>query len=120
MLRSRIQYRSGHPDRAAIASLVRRGQVDSEGSEQRHHDGKIDPLVRAARSLHLEQLLKVYAAADQRERPLLRPIIARKTEDIQKEADPQSRAALRAAMQNLMRKGAARQGSGSPRGVSMP
>jgi hypothetical protein len=76
--------------------------------------------VRAARPLHLEQLLNVYAAADQKERPLLRPIIARKTGDIQKEADPQRRAALRAALQSLMRRGTAGQDSGSRRSVAMP
>jgi hypothetical protein len=81
---------------------------------------KTDPLVRAARPLHLDQLLNVYADADQKERPLLRPIIAKKTGDDQKEMDPQRRAALRAALQSVLRKGPAGQNSGTRRGVAMP
>jgi hypothetical protein len=76
-------------------------------------------LVCVAPRHSLDQLLNVYAAADQKERPLLRPIIARKTGDIQKEADPQRRAALRAALQSLMRKGTAGNDSGSRRSVAM-
>jgi hypothetical protein len=81
---------------------------------------KTDPLVRAARPLHLDQILNVYADADENERRELRPIIARKTGDIQKEMDPQRRAALRAALQNALRKGSTAQESGSRRNVGMP
>lgn len=47
-------------------------------------------------------------------------IIARKSGDIQKEADPQRRAALKAALQSVMRRGTAGTDSGSRRSVSMP
>ena len=91
-----IQIRSGHPDRVAIENLVKRGQADPERSEQRHRDPKDESTgARRARQLHLDQGLNVYADADQKERPLLRPIIGRKTSDIQKEADPKRPAALR-------------------------
>jgi hypothetical protein len=115
-----IQYRNGHPDHAAIAKLVREGKLTQKEVNSAITTAKTDPLVRAARPLHLEQLLNVYAAADQKERPLLRPIIARKTGDIQKEADPQRRAALRAALQSLMRSGTTGKDSGSRRSVAMP
>ena len=115
-----IQYRSGHPDHAAIANLVREGKLTQKEVNSAITTAKTNPLVRAARPLHLDQLLNVYADADQKERPLLRPIIAKKTGDVQKEMDPQRRAALRAALQSVLRKGAAGQNSGTRRGVAMP
>jgi hypothetical protein len=115
-----IQYRNGHPDHAAIANLIREHKLTRKEVNSAITTAKTDPLVRAARPLHLDQLLNVYAAADQKERPLLRPIIARKTGDIQKEADPQRRAALRAALQSLMRRGNAGQQPGPRRPVAMP
>ena len=105
---------------AAIANLIREHKLTRKEVNSAITTAKTDPLVRAARPLHLDQLLNVYAAADQKERPLLRPIIARKTGDIQKEADPQRRAALRAALQSLMRRGTAGTDSGSRRSVVMP
>jgi hypothetical protein len=80
---------------------------------------KTDPLARAARPLHLDQLLNVYADADQTERRELRPIIVRKAGDVRKEMDPQRRAALRAALENVLRK-ATTQDTGSRRSVAMP
>ena len=115
-----IQYRSGHPDHAAIENLVKEGKLTQREVNSAIVTAKTDPLVRAARQLHLDQLLKVYANADQRERPLLRPIIGRKAGDVQKETDPPRRAALRAALQNALRKGPAAQDSGSRRTVAMP
>jgi hypothetical protein len=115
-----IQYRNGHPDHAAIANLIRERKLTQKEVNSAITTAKTEPLVRAGRPLHLDQLLNVYAAADQKERPLLRPIIARKTVDIRKGPDPQRRAALRTAIQNVLRKGAAGQDSGSRRGVAMP
>jgi len=115
-----IQYRSGHPDHAAIANLVREGKLTQKEVNSAITTAKTNPLVRAARPLHLDQLLNVYADADQKERPLLRPIIAKKTGDVQKEMDPQRRAALRAALQSVLRKGSPSQDSGSRRSVAMP
>ena len=74
----------------------------------------------AARPLHLDQLLNVYADADQQERRELRPILTRKAGDIQKEGDPQRRASLRAALQDALRKGSGAQGTASRRSVAMP
>jgi hypothetical protein len=81
---------------------------------------KTDPLVRAARPLHLDQLLNVYADADQQERRELRPILTRKAGDIQKEGDPQRRASLRAALQDALRKGSGAHGTASRRSIAMP
>ena len=115
-----MQYRSGHPDHAAIANLVREGKLTQKEVNSAITTAKTNPLVRAARPLHLHQLLNVYADADQKERPLLRPIIAKKTGDVQKEMDPQRRAALRAALQSVLRKGTAGQNAGTRRGIAMP
>jgi hypothetical protein len=76
--------------------------------------------VRAARPLHLDQLLNVYADANQTERRELRPIIVRKAGDVRKEIDPRRRAALRAALEEVLRRVSPGQGSGSQRSVSMP
>ena len=82
---------------------------------------KTDPLVRAARPLHLDQLLNVYADADQKERNELRPIILRKAGDVRKEMDPQRRAALRAALENVLgKRSSTTQDAGSRRSVAMP
>ena len=115
-----IQYRNGHPDHAAIENLVREGKLTQKEVNSAIATAKTDPLVRAARPLHLDQLLNVYADADQEERRELRPIIARKAGDVRKEMDPQRRAALRAALENVLRKGTAGQDSGSRRNVAMP
>ena len=63
-----IQYRSGHPDHAAIENLVREGKLTQKEVNSAITTAKTDPLVRAARPLHLDQLLNVYADADQKER----------------------------------------------------
>ena len=115
-----IQYRSGHPDHAAIANLVREGKLTQKEVNSAIVTAKTDPLVRAARPLHLDQLLNVYSDADQAERRELRPIIARKAGDVRKEPDPQRRAALRAALENVLRKGSATQDAASRRSVAMP
>jgi hypothetical protein len=115
-----IQYRNGHPDRAAIEGLVREGKLTQREVKSAITTAKTDPLVRAARPLHLDQILNVYADADENERRELRPVIARKTGDIQKEMGPQRRAALRAALQNALRKGSTAQDSGSRHNVGMP
>jgi hypothetical protein len=115
-----IQYRNGHPDHAAIENLVREGKLTQKEVNSAIATAKTDPLLRAARPLHLDQLLNVYAAANQAERRELRPVIARKGGDVRKETDPQRRAALRAALQNVLRRGNAGQDSGSRRNVAMP
>jgi hypothetical protein len=115
-----VQYRSGHPDRPAIENLVREGKLTQKEVNSAITTSKTDPLVHAARPLHLDQLLNVYADADQTERRELRPIIARKAGDVRKEMDPRRRAALRAALDEVLRRGAAGQDSGSRRSVSMP
>ena len=115
-----VQYRSGHPDRPAIENLVREGKLTQKEVNSAITTSKTDPLVRAARPLHLDQLLNVYADADQTERRELRPIIARKAGDVRKEMDPGRRAALRAALEEVLRRGSSGQDSGSRRGVSMP
>ena len=106
-----IQYRSGHPDHAAIENLVREGKLTQKEVNSAIATAKTDPLVRAARPLHLDQLLNVYADADQEERRDCARS-SRKAGDVQKEMDPQRRAALRAALQNVLRKGTAGQDSG--------
>ena len=57
-----IQYRNGHPDHAAIAKLVREGKLTQKEVNSAITTAKTNPLVRAARPLHLDQLLNVYAA----------------------------------------------------------
>jgi hypothetical protein len=105
-----IQYHSGHPDRQAIENLVKEGKLTQHEVNGAILLSKTDPLVRASRSLHLEQVLNVYAQADQREQHLLRPIIQHKVGEIQKEMDPQKRASLRVALSNVLH--------GQPAGVS--
>ena len=100
-----VQYRSGHPDRAAIEDLVRAGKLTQKEVNSAITTSKTDPLVRAARPLHLDQLLNVYADANQTERRELRPIIVRKAGDVRKEMDPGRRAALRAALEEVLRRG---------------
>jgi hypothetical protein len=121
-LRSAIaaQYRSGHPDHAAIENLVREGKLTQREVNSAITTAKTDPLLRAARPLHLDQLLNVYSDADQAERRELRPIIARKAGDVRKETDPGRRAALRAMIENVLRKGSATQDAGSRRSVALP
>src|ERR1700691_13837 len=51
-----IQYRSGHPDHAAIANLVSEGKLTQKEVNSAITTAKTDPLVRAARPLHLDQL----------------------------------------------------------------
>jgi hypothetical protein len=121
-LRSAIaaQYRSGHPDHAAIENLVREGKLTQKEVNAAIVTAKTDPLLRAARPLHLDQLLNVYADADQQERRELRPILTRKAGDLQKEGDPQRRASLRAALQDALRKGSGAQGTATRRSVAMP
>jgi hypothetical protein len=111
-----IQYQNGHPNRSAIENLVKEGNLTQKEVNSAIVTAKTDPLVRAARPLHLDQLLNVYADADQKERRELRPIIVRKGGDVQRETDPQRRAALRAALQNALRKeSSVGQDSGSKR-----
>jgi hypothetical protein len=105
-----IQYHSGHPDRQAIENLVKEGKLTQHEVNGAILISKTDPLLRASRSLHMDQILNVYAKADQREQHLLRPIIQHKAGEIQKEMDPQNRAGLRIALSNALH--------GKPAGVS--
>jgi hypothetical protein len=115
-----IQYKSGHPDRAAIENLVKEGKMTQKEVNSAIVTSKTDPLVRATRSLHLDQVLNVYAKADSREQHLLRPIVQRKAGDIQKESDPQRRTALRIAWQNALHGSGDKHGGGQARHLAMP
>jgi hypothetical protein len=103
-----------------IENLVREGKLTRKEVNSAITTAKTDPLVRAARPLHLDQLLNVYADADQTERRELRPIIVRKAGDVRKEMDPGRRARLRTALENVLHKGSVAQDSGSRRSVAMP
>ena len=46
-----VQYRSGHPDHAAIENLVREGKLTQKEVNSAITTAKTDPLVRAARPL---------------------------------------------------------------------
>lgn len=95
-------YRTGNVNRATIEDYQKRGLVTPKQRGEAMMDARRDPLVGVSRSLSVEQLLNVYAAADDKEKRALRPILVAKQPKIQEEIDPGKRGELKAAFQHAL------------------
>ena len=86
-------FRSGKVNPATIKQWVDEGKLTTHDVQNARKYAKIDPLVSAvaSRDFTLEQMLRVYDVADDKEKALIRPIIRKHRKDITNETDPDAK-----------------------------
>ena len=87
-------YRENRVDDAQIHALVESGRLTPQDVKSAQTKASKDPIVLATESLHIDQLFNVYKVADEHERELILPIIAKKYNQIRGVQDERQRMQL--------------------------
>jgi hypothetical protein len=87
-------YREKRVDQKQIDQLLNTNRLTPKDVHAAEVKAGKDPIVLATENLHIDQLLNVYAVADEHERELIRPIIFNKYNQIQSVQDPRQKMQL--------------------------
>ena len=95
-------YRRKAVDRDAIKSFKDKGVLNEQDLLKARFDSRTDPLYASSKSLHPDQLLKVYQAGSTDEQRTLRPLLEQKEMELNtgKEEDRALRQAIRDALRS--------------------
>jgi hypothetical protein len=95
-------YREGHVDQDQIKRYIDSGRLTREQLAAAKAKAKTNPIVLASRGLSLEQVLNVYAAADEGERKALKHLLVSKMVQLKQIADPERKAELKAKLHEYL------------------